>query len=114
MMSGFRRNRQTAGQRHSNLDYRKDLEIVNMNRTLPTSQPAPGLLISERRGRYHMPRGVIYRGWLAVSMFVAGKSGFAQEAVRTLMAADIPRQASGMSSESQPFTIKSGDFRLLA
>jgi hypothetical protein len=85
-----------------------------MNRTLPTSKPARGLLLSGRRGPGHKPRGVIYHGWLAVSMFVVGKSGFAQEAVRNLMAADIPRQGAGISSESQPFTIKSGDFRLLA
>jgi len=51
--------------------------------------------------------------WLAAAVLLNEKIADAQQALRTSMAGDAAAEATRLRPESQPYTVKSGDFRLL-
>ncbi|MGA2801102.1 MAG: hypothetical protein ABSE97_01820 [Verrucomicrobiota bacterium] len=51
--------------------------------------------------------------WLAASMLLTARLATAQEALRTSLAGDAAAEARRLQLQSLPYTVKSGDFRLL-
>jgi hypothetical protein len=51
--------------------------------------------------------------WLAASMLLAARPASAQEALRTSLAGDAAAEARHLQLQSLPYTVKSGDFKLL-
>jgi len=59
------------------------------------------------------PRYAWLTPWLAALMFLAARLATAQEALRTSLAGDAAAEARNLQLQSQLYTIKSGDFKLL-
>ena len=65
------------------------------------------------QGLRTLPRGAVCGPWLAASMLLAAGPASAQEGLRNSLAGDAAAEARQRQPESRPYTIKSGDFRLL-
>lgn len=59
------------------------------------------------------PRHAWLTPWLAALMLLAARLATAQEALRTSLAGDAAAEARHLQLQSLPYTVKSGDFRLL-
>ena len=60
-----------------------------------------------------LPRYARVTPWLAASMLLAARPASAQEALRTSLAGDAAAEARHLQLQSLPYTVKSGDFKLL-
>jgi hypothetical protein len=60
------------------------------------------------------PASAIRAGSLVASAILISQPALAQEALRNSMAGDAAAEAARIQPESMPYTVKSGDFRLLA
>jgi hypothetical protein len=60
-----------------------------------------------------LPRYAWLTPWLAASMLLAARLATAQEALRISLAGDAAAEARRLQLQSLPYTVKSGDFRLL-
>jgi hypothetical protein len=60
-----------------------------------------------------LPRYAWLTPWLAALMLLAARPATAQEALRSSLAGDAAAEARNLQLQSQPYTVKSGDFRLL-
>jgi hypothetical protein len=65
------------------------------------------------RSRYRLRAGAVGCGCLVTFIFLASSPALAQEALRDSLAGDAAAEARKIQLESLPYTIKSGDFRLL-
>src|SRR5439155_7165183 len=65
------------------------------------------------QGLRTLPRGDVCGPWLAASMLLVAGPASAQEAWRNSLEGDAAAAARQRQPESRPYTIKSGDFRLL-
>ena len=65
-------------------------------------------------GRYKVRAGAIGCGCLVAFISLASSPALAQEALRNSLAGDAAAEARKIQLESLPYTVKSGDFRLLA
>jgi Putative beta-barrel porin 2 len=60
-----------------------------------------------------LPRYAWLTPWLAALMLLAARLATAQEALRSSLAGDAAAEARNLQLQSLPYTVKSGDFRLL-
>jgi hypothetical protein len=60
-----------------------------------------------------LPRYAWLTPWLAALLLLAARLATAQEALRTSLAGDAAAEARRLQLQSLPYTVKSGDFRLL-
>jgi hypothetical protein len=66
------------------------------------------------RSRYRLTVIATTRPWLATAVILSAGLGSAQEALRTSLAGDAAAAARNRQQESQSYTVKTGDFTLLA
>src|SRR5664280_362185 len=60
-----------------------------------------------------IPVGVVYGGWLAASMLLMSRPASAQEALKNSLAGQAAAEARTLQQQAQPYTFKTGDFKLL-
>ena len=60
-----------------------------------------------------LPAGAVYGGWLAASVLLMSRPAGAQEALRNSLAGEAAAEARILQQQAQPYTVKSGDFKLL-
>ncbi|MGA9778086.1 MAG: outer membrane beta-barrel protein [Verrucomicrobiia bacterium] len=65
------------------------------------------------QGRYRVSAGTLRCGCLVAFIMLASLPALAQEALRDSLASDAAAEARKVQLESLPYTVKSGDFRLL-
>src|ERR1017187_4732777 len=68
---------------------------------------------TSRAGKRWLPLAFLSR-WLVGAVILTARLAFAQEALQNSLAGDAAAQARNLQQQSQAYTIKSGDFRLLA
>jgi hypothetical protein len=73
------------------------------NRWLPVSA----------RGLCRLSAAAAVTRWLVAAVILTIRLSFAQDALRTSLAGDAAAEARNLQQQSQAYTIKSGDFRLL-
>jgi hypothetical protein len=83
-------------------------------RTPNTPRPGSNRLPLPSRSRCRLPAAVATSRWLATAVILSAGLAPAQEALRFSVAGDAAAEARNLAQESQAYTIKSGDFRLLA
>jgi hypothetical protein len=66
------------------------------------------------RNRWRPPAAAAVGRWLAGAVILTMRLAFAQEALHNSLAGDAAAEALNLQQQSQAYTIKSGDFRLLA
>src|SRR5664280_454844 len=60
-----------------------------------------------------IPVGVVYGGWLAASMLLMSRRPIAQQALKISLAGQAAAEARTLQQQAQPYTFKTGDFKLL-
>jgi hypothetical protein len=78
---------------------------------LPEAVPESRQVNRAPRGRFS--RAARHSCWLTASMLVTGAMAPAQEALRSSLAGDAAAEAQARQQMEMPYTIKTGDFRLL-
>jgi hypothetical protein len=83
-------------------------------RTPNTPRAGSNRLPLPSRSRCRLPAAVAATRWLATAVILSAGLAPAQEALRYSLAGDAAAEAQNLKQTSQAYTIKSGDFRLLA